>query len=294
MAQQTFGNLETRSAVRSKLNANANDVESRLAALGSAGGGWPAFRAGSPLATNFNFSGTEIVAVSLASGNVVGTLPVSPSDGQICAVYVEGMDSASSAFANRFTFGRNTKTFNFSGSTPLANKSTAFATSNLTTSLVTTLGADSFTSNNAGDIAYISTYGRAANGCIRIGTSGTYIDLVLSVGANAVLRFWVEPNNNASLKPSVSIGGSALTATQIGGDVASFTWAQYSYQLGASAGTKTVRIQATNSLQHIDDMEVLNINGTVPTSAITSPSIAPGGVCFLQWDQRIGTWMKLF
>jgi hypothetical protein len=262
---------------------------------------WPALD--STLQTgNFNFgSSSRVVPISLAAGNIVGTLPASPADGQICGVVAQGVSGGS---ANRFTLGLNGKTRDGAGSA-LATSS-AIPTNPSPASLVgltTQLGVTGvFTSVN-----YQSNGGFENGHCLYASNSTpgvSWFELATSFGANGYFQFrtrvgYVDGGpiiDTPFLQSQVLVNGSAVSPQTIGTRQQDSRGELYDViRIGVPQGAVTMRITRPGP-NSFESFVVENRIATPPSSwtDVASVNVGPGGAAAWQWSNASQTWHTLF
>lgn len=262
---QTFANGEALSSVRAKINANAvvdSSVQTGNFSFGASGVGWN-------------------VPVDLSGGNIVGTLPASPINGQIVRVYGRAIPGGS---ANRFSFAINGGTLNGAAS-PTTTGSTGFETANFNTSLLTELKCVSASTlyNSAAEFSLARTGARGYQ-IENDGASG-FIEMVFNVAAGgATFSYWVRNNFGTSQSYTETVNGVST------GRTATTSWVNRTIAL--SAGTNTIRLTNGAAYVNIDDLSIGNLVATAPAgwTSTANRTIGPGGYTELQYSSANSTW----
>jgi hypothetical protein len=246
-------------------------------------GAWPQIDSTVQTA-NFNFgSASRIVPISLSGGNIVGTLPAVPFDGQICGVVSRGVNGGSS---NRFTFGLNGRIVDGSPTTTVT-RTTSFENnangSNASQALVTELGATSWSTAGGAGVEVWNNGGRTGLKKLLIYTST--LTIVLPITVNGTFSAWLRTSDLA-----VTLNG----VSQVVPPFVGFYQQQLAVAL-PNTQSNTVAITSFNNSVEIDDLSLSGMPGSMPAdwTDVNSRNVGPQGIAIWQWSAANSTWHQL-
>jgi hypothetical protein len=321
MSQQTFNNGALLSAVRSVINGNAAEAESRLAALESgkqatlvAGtniktiNGSSLLGSGNLLVGGLSYDGTirtsnttmntgNIYIFDTIGGNITATLPATPGNGDEIEVWVKPQTTPNT---NQVTFGLNGKQLNGGGAS-LETRSYACegTTQNLTAlqdAFITGLGCSSVAASLTGGFVGFDTFQSAqisgkAMTFYAPSWGSIYFEFTFTAGSGCYWEFWATTNANVSSVSSLvfAVNGSSVSI----GSALETSGQMQRYRISVPEGSVTIRIACGPSVSHRFDNLVIANKTASANADWTNVNLWPiqqGGACRVKYSSLLNSW----